>query len=114
MIIALHHLQLLLNILEPIISIHRHHSVRKGRRLSAPKISKPVPWRRWWRLRLSSLHVDYGLLHSLKHLCLHSQHFLKGRWRGWWRIDILVVLSVVVPVVVVVAVPCVGHLRYKR
>jgi hypothetical protein len=37
---------------------------------------------------------------------------LKSRHRGWWRIDILVVLPVVVPIVVVVAVPCVGHLKY--
>jgi hypothetical protein len=33
---------------------------------------------------------------------------LKSRRRGWWRVDILVVL----PVVVVVAAPCVGHLKY--
>jgi hypothetical protein len=65
-------------------------------------------------LRLSSLHVDHGLLHSLKHLCLHNQHVLKSRRRGWRRVDILVVLSIVVLVVVVVAVPCVGHLKYKR
>jgi hypothetical protein len=32
---------------------------------------------------------------------------------GWRWVDILVLLSVVVPVVVVVAVPCVGHLKYK-
>jgi hypothetical protein len=62
---------------------------------------------------MSSLHVDHGLLHSLKHLCLHSQHLLKSRQRGWWRIDILVVLSVIVPVVVV-AVPYVGHMKYKH
>jgi hypothetical protein len=65
-------------------------------------------------LRLSILHVDYGLLHSLKHLALHSQHLLKCRGRGRWWIDILVVLSVVVPVVAAVAVPSVGHLKYKR
>jgi hypothetical protein len=59
-------------------------------------------------LRLGSLHVDHGLLHSLKHLCLHNQHLLKSRRRGWWRVDVLVVLSIVVPVVVVVAIPCVG------
>jgi hypothetical protein len=63
-------------------------------------------------LRLSSLHVDQGLLHGLKHLCLHNQYLLKSRRRGWWRVDILVVLPVVLPVVVVVAVPCVGHLKY--
>jgi hypothetical protein len=67
-------------------------------------------------LRLSSLHVDHGLLHCLKHLCLHNQHLLKSRRRGWRRVDILVGLSVVVPVVVVivVVVPCVGHLKYKH
>jgi ABC-type sugar transport system permease subunit len=37
---------------------------------------------------------------------------LKSRWRGWWRVDILVVLPIVVLVVVVVVVPCVGHLKY--
>jgi hypothetical protein len=114
MIVALHHLQLRLNRLEPIISIYQLHSMRKGRRLSALKISKPIPQRRWRRLWLSSLHVDHGLLHSLKHLCLHSQHLLKIRWREWWRVDILVVLPIVGLNVVVVAVPCDGHLKYKR
>jgi hypothetical protein len=36
---------------------------------------------------------------------------LKSRRRGWWQVDILVVLPIVVPVVV--AVPCVGHLKDK-
>jgi hypothetical protein len=62
---------------------------------------------------LSILHVDHDLLHSLKHSCLHNQHLLKSRRREWWRVDILVVLSIVVPVVVVV-VPSVGHLKYKH
>jgi hypothetical protein len=105
MVVALHHLQLLLNGLELIISIHRLHSMGKGRRLSALKIYKPIPQLRWQRLRLSSLHIDYGL---------HSQHLLKSRQRGGHWIDILVVLSVVVPIVTVVAVPCVGHMKYKR
>jgi hypothetical protein len=39
---------------------------------------------------------------------------LKSRWRGRRQIDILVVLSIVVPVVVIVAIPCVGHLKYTR
>jgi hypothetical protein len=56
---------------------------------------------------LSNLHVDQGLLHGLKHLGLHNQHLLKSRRRGWWRVDILVVLPVVV------AGLCVGHLKYK-
>jgi hypothetical protein len=87
--------------------------LRKGRRLSALKLSKPIS--RWWgrRLRLSSLHVDQGLLHGLKHLCLHNQHLLKSRRRGWWWVDILVVLLIIVPVVVVVVVSCVGYLKYK-
>jgi hypothetical protein len=114
MVVALHHLQLLLNGLETIIGIYWLHSMRKGRRLSVLKISKPIPQRWWRRLRLSSLHVGHGLLHSQKHLCLHSLHLLKSRQRGWWWVDILVVLFVVVPVVVVVAVPCVGHLKYKH
>jgi hypothetical protein len=75
------------------------------------KISKPIPRWQWRRLRLSSLHVDHGLLYSLKHLFLHHQHLLKSRQRGWRRADILVVVPVVV---VVVAVPCVGHLKCKR
>jgi hypothetical protein len=37
---------------------------------------------------------------------------LKSRRRGWWQVDILVVLPVAVPVVVVVVVPCVVHLKY--
>jgi hypothetical protein len=114
MVVALHYLQLLLNRLEPIISIHRLHSMRKGRRLGALKISKLIPRQRWRHLRLSSLHVDHSLLHNLKHLCLHNQHLLKCRRRGWRQVDILVLLSVVVHVVVVVAVPCVGHLKYKH
>jgi hypothetical protein len=76
------------------------------------ELSKPIPRRRGRQLRLSSLHVDQGLLHGLKHLCLHNQHLLKSRRRGWWRVDILVVLPIVVPIVVVIVVPCVGHLRY--
>jgi hypothetical protein len=115
MVIAQHHLQLLLNGLESIVSIHQLHSLGKGRRLSALNISKTIPRRQWRCLRLSNLHVDHGLLHSLKHLCLHHQHLLKSRRRGWRRVDILVVLTVVAPIiiVVVVAVPCVGHLKYK-
>jgi hypothetical protein len=38
---------------------------------------------------------------------------LKSRWRGWWLVDILVVLPIVVLNIVVVAVPCVGHLKYS-
>jgi hypothetical protein len=113
MIVALHHLQLLLNRLELAISIHRLHSMRKGRWLNALKISKPIP-RRWWRrLRLSSLHVDHDLLHSQKHLRLHSQDLLKSRQRRWRRVDILVVGPIVILNVVLIVVPCVGHLKCK-
>jgi hypothetical protein len=28
------------------------------------------------------MQVDQGLLHGLKHLCLHSQHLLKSKRRG--------------------------------
>jgi hypothetical protein len=113
MVVALNHLQLLLGGLEPIISIQRLHGLRKGGWLSALKISKPIPRRWWWRLRLSSLHVDHALLHSLKHLCLHHQHLLKSRRWGWQQVDILVVLPIVVSVVVV-AVPRVGHQKCKH
>jgi hypothetical protein len=33
---------------------------------------------------------------------------------GWRRVDILDVLAIVVLSVVVVVVPCVGHLKYER
>jgi hypothetical protein len=112
MIIALHHLQLLLNIIEPIISIHWLHGMWEGQWLSALKISKPIPRWQWQRLGLSSLHVDHGLLLGLKHLCLHSQHLLKSWQRAQWWVDILVVLPIVV-FTIVVAVPSVGHLNYK-
>jgi hypothetical protein len=59
------------------------------------------------------MHVDHGLLHGLKHLCLQSQHLLKSRRRGWrWVGSVLVVLPIVI-LDVVVAVPCVGHLKYE-
>jgi hypothetical protein len=87
MVVALHHLQLLLHRLEPIISIHLFHSMREGQRLSALKISKPVPR---WRLRLSVLHIEHG----------------------WWQVGVLVVLPVVV-VDVSVAVPRISHLKYE-
>jgi hypothetical protein len=100
MVTALNHSQLLLHRFEPIISIHWLNGLRKGRWLSALKLSKTIP-RRWGRrLRLSNLHVDQGLLHGMKHLGLHNQH---------WQVDILVVL----PVVVVVAGPFVVQRKYK-
>jgi hypothetical protein len=109
-VVPLHHLQLLINILEPIISIHRLHNRRKDWRLSALKISQPIPRRRW-RLGLC-MQVDRGLLHGLKHLCLHSQDLHKSKWRGWRRVGVLVVvLPVVFGIVCGDTVPCVGHLK---
>jgi hypothetical protein len=51
------------------------------------------------------MHVDHGPLHGLKHLSLHHQNLL----HSWWRVDSVVVLSIVLGVGVVV--PCVGHLK---
>jgi hypothetical protein len=60
------------------------------------------------------MQVHHGLLHGLKHLCLHSQHLLKSMQRGWWWVGVLVV---VLPIVFSVGandtVPRVGHLKYK-
>jgi hypothetical protein len=112
MVVALHYLQFLLNRLESIINIHQLHNMRKGWRLSALKISQPIPQRRW-RLGLR-MQVYHGLLHGLKHLCLHSQHLLKSQRRGWQRVGALVV---VLPIVFRIfggdTVPCVGHLNYE-
>jgi hypothetical protein len=111
-VVELHHLQHLLNRLEPVISIHWLHSMRKGWPLSTLKISQPIPRRRWC-LGLC-MQVDHGLLHGLKHLCLHSQHLLKSRRRGWRRIGLLVVLlPIIFSVIGGDTVPCVGHLKYE-
>jgi hypothetical protein len=57
------------------------------------------------------MQVDHGLLHGLKHLCLHSQHLLKSRRRGWQWVGILlvVVLPIDLSVVGGDTVLCVGH-----
>jgi hypothetical protein len=57
------------------------------------------------------MQVDHGLLHGLNHLCLHSQHLLKSRWRGWQWVGILlvVVLPIDLSVVGGDTVLCVGH-----
>jgi hypothetical protein len=61
------------------------------------------------------MQVDQGLLQGLKHLCLHSQHLLKSKRRGWRRVGFLIVA---LPVVFSIAggdtVPCVGHLKYEN
>jgi hypothetical protein len=61
-------------------------------------------------------HAGYhGLLHGLKHLCLHSQHLLKSRWRVWQRVSILVVvLRIVLSDVGGDMIPCVGHLMFEH
>jgi hypothetical protein len=59
------------------------------------------------------MQVDHGLLYGLKHLCLHSQHLLKSKWRGWRWVGVLVVLPVVFSIVGDDTVPCVGHLKYE-
>jgi hypothetical protein len=52
------------------------------------------------------MQVDHGLLHGLKHLCLHSQHLLKSKRRGWrWVGVFIVVLPIVFSIV--------GHLKYE-
>ncbi len=62
------------------------------------------------------MQVDQGLLHGLKHMCLHSQHLLKSRRRGWRRVGILVVI--VLPILLNIVggdtVLCVGHLKYEH
>jgi hypothetical protein len=107
-VVTLHHFQFLLNRLESIISIHRLHSTRKDWRLSALKISQPIPRRRW-RLGLC-MQVEHGL----KHLCLHSQYLLKSKRRGWRRVGVLVVvLPNIFSILGGDTVPCVGHLKYE-
>jgi hypothetical protein len=58
------------------------------------------------------MQVDQGLLRGLKHLCLHSQHLLKSKQRGWRWVGFLVVaLPIVFSIVGRDTVPCVRHLR---
>jgi hypothetical protein len=60
------------------------------------------------------MQVDQGLLYGLKHLCLHSQHLLKSKQRGWWWIGFLVVASpIVFSIVGGDTVPCIDHLKYE-
>jgi hypothetical protein len=61
------------------------------------------------------MQVDQGLLHGLKHLCLHSQHLLKIKRRGWQRVGFLVVaFPIVFSIVRGDMVPCVDHLKYDN
>jgi hypothetical protein len=110
--VTLYHLQLLLNRVELIISIHQLHSIRKGWWHIARKISQPISRQRW-HLGLC-MQVDQGLLHDLMHLYLHSQHLLKSKRRGWRRGGSLVVaLPVVFSIVGGDTVPYVDHLKYE-
>jgi hypothetical protein len=60
------------------------------------------------------MQVDQGLLHGLKHLCLHSQHLLKSKRRGWRQVGFLIVaFPVVFSIVCGDTVPCVDHLKYE-
>jgi hypothetical protein len=59
------------------------------------------------------MQVDQGLLHGLKHLCLHSQHLLKSKQRGWQRVGFLVVALPIVFIVGGDTVPCVDNLKYE-
>jgi hypothetical protein len=106
LIVALDRLKLLLYSLELVIGIHGFHRVRESRLLGALKVSKSIPRRRC--LGLSILYVDHGLLHGLKHLSLHHQKLLQGRW----RVGSIVVLSIVV-LGVGVTVPCVDYLKNR-
>jgi hypothetical protein len=51
-------------------------------------------------------HIDYGLLHGLKHLSLHDQNLFKYWW-GWC------VSNIIVPTIIIVGVaaPSVDHLK---
>jgi hypothetical protein len=107
-VVALDHLQLLLNGLQPIIDIHWLDWVRECRRFGPLKLSKFVTglglWR--WLLPLSLLHVDHSLLHGLQHLSLHYENLLKCWWWRW--------VGVVVVVLVGTTVVSVGHLMIVK
>jgi hypothetical protein len=106
-VVALDHLQLLLNGLQPIVGIHWLDEVRECRRFGSLKLSKFVMglglWR--WLMPLSLLHVGHSLLHGLQHLSLHYENLLKCWW--WRRIGIVVVL-------VGTMVVSVGHLMIVK
>jgi hypothetical protein len=110
-VITLNHLQLLLNYLQPVISIHWFDGVRECWRLGPLKLSKLVTrlglWR--WMMSLSLVHVGHSLLHGLQHLSLHYQNLLKCWW--WRRVGIAVV---VVLIVIGTTVASVGHLMIVK
>jgi hypothetical protein len=83
-VVALNHLQLLLNGLQPIICIHWFDGERECWRLGLLEFLDFVTllglWR--WLIPMSLLDVGLGLLHCLQHLSLHYQDFLNC---SWWR-----------------------------
>jgi hypothetical protein len=107
-VVALNHLQLLLNALQPIVDIHWLDRVRECRRFGPLKLSKFITglglWR--WLMPLSLLPIGHSLLHGLQHLSLHYQNLLKC-W--WWRR-----VSIVVVVLVGPTVMSVGHLMIVK
>jgi uncharacterized membrane protein len=108
-VIALNHLQLHLNCLQPVISIHWFNRVRECWGLSPLEFPKFVTLLRlWcWLVSLSLLHVGHSLLHGLQHLSLHYQNLLKCWW--WRRVGIVVVVVLVGTTIV-----SVGHLMIVK
>jgi hypothetical protein len=106
-VVALDHLQLLLNGLQPIVGIHWLNRVRECRRFDSLKLSRFVTglglWR--WLMPLSLLHVGHNLLHDLQHLSLHYQNLLKCWW--WRQVGVVVVL-------VGTTIVSVGHLMIVK
>jgi hypothetical protein len=93
-VVALDHLQLVLNGLQPIVDIHWLNRVRECRRFGLLKLSKFVMglglWR--WLMPMSLLHVGHSLLHGLQHLSLHYQNLLKCWWWRWVGVVVVVIL----------------------
>jgi hypothetical protein len=111
MVVSLHHLQLLLNRLDPIISIDRLHGIRKDWRLSALKISQPISQRRWHlgcacRLTMVCCMVQI--------ICACIASTCSRVIEGGWRVGILVVvLPIVFSIVGGDMVLCVGHMKHE-
>jgi hypothetical protein len=107
-VVALDHLQLLLNGLQPIIGIHWLDGVSEYWWFGHLKLSKLVTrlglWR--WLIPLRLLHVGHNLLHGLQHLSMHYQNLLKCYWRR--RVGIVVV------VLIGTTVASVGHLMIVK
>jgi hypothetical protein len=93
---TLHNLELFLNHLQPVIGIHGLHWMWECGWLSPLKHAQFVSWLRLWHrlVSLGILHGHYGLLDSLKHLCLHDQHLLQRGW--WWWVALVVVVGVTI------------------